>query len=344
MVDAIVKEAETMRHFLKGPVETIYFGGGTPSILTKKQLATIVETLYKHFDVQQEIEFTLEANPDDLTKEKLLSLKSVGVNRLSIGSQSFDDSVLRFLNRSHIAEQIVKAVEYSRQIGINNLSLDLIYGIPNQDKTQWSNNLKALVALNPDHVSCYALTIEEKTTFGNWVRKEKLIPKADDQVGEEYDFMVGFLSDAGYEHYEVSNFAKPNKISRHNSSYWHQKPYLGLGPGAHSYDGNSRHFNISSNPKYVSMISKGATPFTKEELSNSEALTEYIFTRLRTKWGIDFNEMERLYNFKLSNAQKSYLTSISHNGMASLNDNKLVLNSKGYFLSDSIALELIPEP
>jgi len=344
LVDAIVLEAEQMKDYLDEPINTIYFGGGTPSLLNENQLNKITRSLYQNFDIQQEIEFTLEANPDDLSEDKIKHLVKTGVNRLSIGTQSFDDTVLSFLNRSHSSKQAKEAVAFSVKNNIKNISLDLIYGIPNQNKDQWKKNLEKLVKLNPNHISCYALTIEDKTAFGNWAKKGKLVPVEEDSLFEEYEYMVHFLTNAGYEHYEVSNFSKPTCESKHNSSYWQQKTYLGLGPGAHSFNGIERHFNVSNNPAYIKSITNSTPHFTKENLSKNELITEYILTRIRTKWGVDFNKIFNLYNYELTEYQRSFIQSLVIKKIATFEQNQLILNSEGYFISDSIALELIPEP
>lgn len=344
MVNAIVKEAELMKGYIQEPVETIYFGGGTPSILSPAQLEKITEALYKHFSINGSIEFTLEANPDDLSKSKLKDFASIGVNRLSIGTQSFNDRVLQLLNRSHSVQQAIEAIENSKEVGITNISLDLIYGIPDQNMNQWEVNLDQLTKLQPTHVSCYALTIEERTVFGNWAKKGKLIPKEDKLTHEEYAFMVRYLETKGFEHYEVSNFAQPGYISKHNSSYWLQKSYLGLGPGAHSFNGEERHFTISNNPTYIKGIKNNQSVFSKERLTAKEKITEYILTGIRTKWGIDFKELEEQFGYEITQQHHSYIKSIVQLKLANFVGNRLVLTSEGYFLSDSIALELIPEP
>jgi oxygen-independent coproporphyrinogen-3 oxidase len=218
-----------------------------------------------------------------------------------------------------------------------------MYGIPGQSKEQWEQNLAALVALEPDHISCYALTIEEKTTFGNWQKKGKIHALKDEIVAEQYDIMVSYLTSNGYEHYEVSNFSKPNNNSKHNSAYWHQKPYLGLGPGAHSFNGSERHFNISNNPSYIRLISQKNQAFTKESLNNIELVTEYILTRIRTKWGVDFDAISSQFDYKLSKDQLSYIQMIVSKKLATFAHNKLVLNSKGFFISDTVAVKLIPD-
>jgi putative oxygen-independent coproporphyrinogen III oxidase len=343
VVDAIIKEAEIMKYYIVEPVETIYFGGGTPSILDENQLEKIITGLYKHYNINKEIEFTLEANPDDLTDDKVKFYANLGINRLSIGTQSFNDGVLSFLNRSHTANQSKEAVERCYKYGIDNVSLDLIYGIPGQSKTQWGQNLKELVKLNPSHISCYSLTIEDKTVFGNWRNKGKLIPSEDDKVIEEYKFMVEFLTSHKYDQYEVSNFSRKGMQSKHNTSYWNQKPYLGLGPGAHSFNEKERHFNITSNPKYLKSISNNNAPFTTETLDEKEMITEYILTGIRTKWGVDFNLTSDKFNYSLLPSQLDYINSLVSEKLATFVNNKLILNSSGFFVSDSVALALIPE-
>lgn len=342
VVDAIVAEAKRMKDYLNEPTETIYFGGGTPSILTGDQLQKIANAIYSNYEVKDIIEFTLEANPDDLTEDKIISLKNIGVNRLSIGTQSFDDKVLNFLNRSHTAKQTLQAIELSKKHGINNINVDLIYGIPDQSESQWKANLEELQALKISHISSYALTIENRTIFGNWLKKGRIKAVEDESVADEYELMVDFFTSKNYEHYEVSNFSKPGYRSRHNSSYWHQKPYLGLGPGAHSFNGHSRQFNVTSNPKYYKQLNANLPPFSIETLSIKERLTEHIFTRIRTVWGVDFNEIYRLFSYQLSSSQLAYIQTLVSEKMATFVNNKLVLNSKGFFISDSVALELIP--
>ncbi len=342
VVDSIVQETEKMKSYLKEPVETIYFGGGTPSILSEAQFEKITKALYTHFDVSSEAEFTVEANPDDISQEKITFYADLGVNRMSIGTQSFSNDILIYLNRSHSADQTLKAVELCQKQGIVNLSLDLIYGIPGQSEADWKTDLKKMANLDPTHISCYSLTIEEKTAFGNWHKKGKLKIVKDSIIENQYQVMVDFFKERGYEHYEVSNFAKPGFISKHNSSYWMQKPYLGLGPGAHSFNGNTRQFNIQNNPKYVKNIKVNKNPFTAEELSKNQLVTEYIFTKIRTHWGLDFDEIFTLFGYRLNSTQLNFINKVVANKWGTFLNNKLVLNSKGYFISDSIVIELIP--
>ncbi|MCF6352519.1 MAG: radical SAM family heme chaperone HemW [Cyclobacteriaceae bacterium] len=343
VVDAIIMEAERMKSYIDLPINTIYFGGGTPSLLSNVQLQKIIEALYQHYQIKDRIEFTIEANPDDLTEEKILFYANAGINRMSIGTQSFSNNILTYLNRSHSAAQTNKAVELCHQYGITNLSLDLIYGIPGQSANDWQQELAKMIALNPTHISCYALTIEPNTVFGNWSKKGKLVEVKDEVVESNYLNMVAFFKQNGYEHYEVSNFAKPGFISKHNAAYWQQNPYLGLGPGAHSFNGLSRHFNVSSNPKYIKKIKGYEKAFLIEKLTRNELLTEYILTRLRTFWGLDFSEMSKLFNFKLTEHQLSFIHNLVAKNLASFADNRLVLNSRGFFISDAIVIKLIPQ-
>jgi len=343
VVEAIIVEAERMKSYADWPIETIYFGGGTPSLLSNVQLQKIIEVLYQHYHIKKHVEFTIEANPDDLTEDKISFYANVGINRMSIGTQSFSDKILTYLNRSHSAAQTTKAVELCHQYGITNLSLDLIYGIPGQSANDWQQELAQIIALTPTHISCYALTIEPNTVFGNWSRKGKLVKVKDEVVESNYLRMVDFFKQNGYEHYEVSNFAKPGFISKHNSAYWQQTSYLGLGPGAHSFNGLSRHFNVTSNPKYIKKIKEHENTFATEELTKNELVTEYILTRVRTYWGLDFSEMSKLFNFKLTEHQLSFIYNLVANNLASFDNNKLFLNSRGFFISDTIVIELIPQ-
>ena len=331
-----------MRHYLHEPVTTLYFGGGTPSLLTLKQLATITNSLYKHFDVSGLEEFTLEANPDDLSQQKAYDLASLGVNRLSLGTQTFNDRLLQFINRSHTARQTRQAVTYSHRAGIRNLSIDLIYGIPGQHANLWANDVRQALALQPTHLSSYALTIEPRTAFGHWHTHGKLSPLPEQEVAEEYTFLVEQLTKHGFKHYEVSNFCKPGFESRHNTSYWKQTPYIGLGPGAHSYNGQQRHANQVSNPAYLKKITSGSPAFTTETLTNKERLTEYLFTRIRTHWGIDIEYLRDAFDYHLTAEQKQYIQMLVSKKMATFVNQTLILTSKGFFMADAITLALMP--
>ena len=240
LVTALRDELVLQKGYLNGEkVETIYFGGGTPSLLSAGEISNILEAIQDHFSTDSSAEITLEANPDDLTKKKLQALKTVGINRLSIGIQSFDDGILKFLNRAHDAGMALNSVNDARALGFGNISLDLMYAIPGQDLTSWKKNIAKAIDLRPEHISSYSLTIEEKTVFGKWA-SQKIIRVPDNDVSAtEMITLIDDVESAGYHHYEVSNFAKPGYMSRHNSSYWKGKKYLGIGPSAHSYNGST---------------------------------------------------------------------------------------------------------
>lgn len=340
LIDAIRHEAALQHDYLAGEtVDTIYFGGGTPSLLTQQQLASILDTLREQFKLSP-VEVTLEANPDDLSPQKLQDVRKLGINRLSIGIQSFDDQVLKFLNRAHDAKLAAQCVHDAHDAGFNNISIDLIYAIPGQSHEQWRSNIAKAIDLHPQHISSYSLTIEEKTVFGNWAAKGKLIPVEDDDTARQMDLLSGILENAGYLHYEVSNFARPGFESRHNSSYWKDSKYLGLGPSAHSYNGPSRQFNISNNHQYLKSIEAGTLPATVEVLSNKDKANEYLLTSLRTSWGTDLTRLQTEYDYDIARIHEKYLTLLLHNELATLSNDVLYLTRKGRLLADKIAAEL----
>lgn len=343
MVDALCQELVLQKNYLENePVETIYFGGGTPSLLSAKQLQSILHSIHKNY-LTNLGEVTLEANPDDLTKEKLISLKESGINRLSIGIQSFDDGILKFLNRAHTSKDAVSCIELSRQVGFNNLSLDLIYSIPGQDHHQWKSNIERAIALNPEHISAYTLTIEEKTIFGNWRNKGKLIAETDDFAADQMEILIDTLGNAGYEHYEISNFCKPGFFSKHNSSYWQQKRYLGIGPSAHSFNGSTRQFNLANNALYEQAVSKGEVPFEQEILSQSNKINEYLLTSLRTAWGCDLNYLLAELGYDLLKEKANRLEQFLGRDFLQKKENILRLTKKGKMLADKIAMDLFVE-
>ena len=285
LVDALKKELILQKHYLNDEkVQTIYFGGGTPSLLLAKDLNTLLSTIRQHFALDTSVEVTLEANPDDLNEEKLVQLKDIGINRLSIGIQSFDNGILKFLNRAHDASMAVKSVEEARALGFNNISVDLIYAIPGQDLNSWKKNIAKAIKLDTEHISAYSLTIEERTVFGRWAAQKKISVPDNDASAADMILLIDALEIAGYQHYEVSNFSKPGYLSRHNSSYWKDEKYLGIGPSAHSYNGTMRQFNISNNYHYVKAIQSGRVPATPEILNRADQINDWILTTIRTSW------------------------------------------------------------
>lgn len=343
MIKALQKEIILQKDFLREPVETIYFGGGTPSILEPDKIALLIKAVQSTFGVKAGAEITLEANPDDISKDTMRALQEIGINRMSLGVQSFDDKVLTRLNRSHNSQQAFKAIENIRLAEIENITIDLIYGIPGQSDRKWRTNLVEAVQLDIQHLSAYALTIEEKTVFGNWYSKDKIAPVNDDGYASQYEYMCSFLKDSGFTHYEISNFAKPGFESRHNQSYWEQKHYLGIGPGAHSYNGKTRFFNVSNNPYYIRSMKEGQIPFEKEHLSTEDRINEYLMTGLRTKSGISLNKLSSEFNYDLMALKGDCLHRYIDEDLMTDTGEHLVLTDKGLFLSDAIIVELMIE-
>lgn len=340
MLAAIGKEAEWRKDYLNEKVETIYFGGGTPSLLAIHDLRLIIEKLKDLFIVDDDAEITLEANPDDITEEKLIDWKHIGINRLSIGIQSFNDVDLQWMNRAHNAQHAIHCLQLATKY-FNNITIDLIYGSPTLTDEQWKKNVELAVSFNIPHISCYALTVEPKTALDKLIIQQKKENVDADKQAKHFELLVQWMKEAGYEHYEISNFAKPNYRSRHNSSYWKGLPYLGLGPSAHSFNGSSRQWNIANNALYIQSIEKGELNFEKEELTASQQLNEYIMTSLRTMEGINFND-ERWLITDDETKNKIILSAKKWEarGNIILKENFLRLTDKGKFLADGIAADL----
>lgn len=342
MIEAMIQELAIQKGYLQSPnLSSIYFGGGTPSLLKKAHLEKIFKSVHALFTLEPNCEITLEANPDDLSLDNLKLFLEFGINRLSIGIQSFDDKILKFLNRAHNSNMALTALSKCRKIGFDNISVDLIYAIPGQDSISFSENIEKALEFNPEHFSAYSLTIEPKTVFGNWVGKKKLIPVDDDIHAEQYELLADRLSKSGYDHYEVSNFCLPGFTSKHNSSYWKQKHYLGIGPSAHSYNTQSRQFNIKNNALYIKSIKKGVVPFEVEVLSQENMINEYLLTTLRTSWGCNLQKLKDDFSFDLLQRQSTYLNNLIDKKLASLENGILRLSFKGKLLADQIAMDLM---
>ena len=327
LVDALKKELILQKHYLNDEkVQTIYFGGGTPSLLLAKDLNTLLSTIRQHFALDTSVEVTLEANPDDLNEEKLVQLKDIGINRLSIGIQSFDNGILKFLNRAHDASMAVKSVEEARALGFNNISVDLIYAIPGQDLNSWKKNIAKAIKLDTEHISAYSLTIEERTVFGRWAAQKKISVPDNDASAADMILLIDALEIAGYQHYEVSNFSKPGYLSRHNSSYWKDEKYLGIGPSAHSYNGTMRQFNISNNYHYVKAIQSGRVPATPEILNRADQINDWILTTLRTSWGTDLKKLRNMHQYDLLKVHSGYINSLIDGNLAIVHNEALILS------------------
>lgn len=340
LVRAMIQELELQAHYLGGePLETIYFGGGTPSLLSEAELNSVLNAIYKLHKVVPAPEITLEANPDDLSLEKLTTLAGAGVNRLSIGVQSFDNQVLQFLNRAHTADEATKCIEDAQQAGISNLSIDIMFGLPHQHESILHKDLASAIALQPAHVSVYSLTVEEKTVFGKWAQQGKLKIATEPEAARQFELVMDTLESKGYTQYEISNYAKPGFESRHNSSYWQQKKYLGIGPSSHSYNTDTRQFNISNNYRYVQALSTGKIPFELEHLTRANKINEYIFTTLRTNRGCNLTVLKQDYNYDLAVHAGKALARMVANKQITLVADTLVLTRTGKLVADQLALE-----
>lgn len=319
-------------------VTTLYFGGGTPSILTEKELSLLVATIQENYKLDLK-EVTLEANPDDITFEKLAYWKKLGIDRLSIGVQSFNDKDLQWMNRAHNSKEANRSLSLAKEADFK-ISLDLIYGLPNRTLAEWEENIKKALSYHPEHISAYCLTVEEKTALAHWVKTKKISLVDDETQSAQFLLLIDFLQRAGYEQYEVSNFARDQFYAKHNSNYWLGVPFLGIGPGAHEYDGKTRSWNISNNQQYIKLIQDNKVFYEKEYLSAKDQFNEYIMTRLRTKWGILINELEEI--LEPTNEFYQLLNTYVSDGllMHYKESNTYCLSSKGKLLADRIAEQL----
>jgi oxygen-independent coproporphyrinogen-3 oxidase len=341
VVDAIAREIVLRKSYLqKGDIETIYFGGGTPSMLDPEELNLLIHTIYQNFTISPDAEITLEANPDDLDRAKLQQLFDAGINRLSIGIQSFDDNHLRFLNRIHSAGEAGSCVRIAQEVGIKNISIDLIYAIPADTHAILKADLEKAFELDVSHISAYCLTIEPQTAFGSWLKKKKIKPIDEEFAAQQFEILVKTLAENGYEQYEISNFARNQRYSRHNSSYWKQRHYLGVGPSAHSYNGMSREYNISNNARYVESIQKGQIPATYETLTTADQTNEYLLTGLRTKWGVEKARLETLSEGTFKITHQKDLKKMEALGWIREDEVSLFLTSAGKLFADRIASDL----
>ena len=322
-------------------METIYLGGGTPSQLDDADLRRIFDTIYHLFEVKEDAEITLEANPDDMTAEYVSALKALPVNRISMGIQSFDDADLRFLNRRHTRKQAIEAVDICRENGYENISIDLIYGLPGQTPEQWEENLREAIKLDVPHLSAYHLTYEEGTPIYRMKEEGRILPVEEDVSAALFDILIDRLTDAGYMHYEISNFAKPGRLSRHNSSYWIGKRYLGIGPSAHSYNLESRQWNVSSLAHYIHGLRLSAPDYDIEMLNIHNKYNDYILTGLRTCWGVSLSSIKTIFGEAKYAYFLKQVNQFILNGMLSQTDDKVALTRKGLFVSDGIISDLL---
>jgi len=336
LIAALVLELSLRSAESKGAIQTIYFGGGTPSILSKKELVQIFSAIHTNYTIAQDCEVSFEVNPEDINQENLKCWKEVGINRLSIGLQTFSDTDLHWMNRAHQVQQSLDGIKLAQESGFDNISVDLIYGLPDQTLTDWEKSLEAVFKLGVQHLSAYCLTIEPKTALNHLVRIKKL--QAADEVlqSEQFLTLIANARAHGFEHYEISNFSLPGFHSKHNSSYWKFQPYIGIGPSAHSFDGKQRRWNISNNTLYTKSVAKNLNWFTVEELSPDDLRNEQILLGLRTKWGVNVADLATDFNPK-ENAQ---IEEFARLGWLVFANQKIVLTDAGRLHADGIAAAL----
>lgn len=323
-------------------IKSLYFGGGTPSVLSVDEIKFLTDEVLKYFHFSEDIEITLEANPDDLNANFLKELRTSHINRLSIGTQSFLDADLKLMNRVHSGEEAESSIKRSQDYGFENISIDLIYGSPTSDMEDWKHNLEKTVELQVPHISSYALTVEPNTALNSWIRNGKVNEPKEKEQSEEFYFLIRFLAQNGFEHYEISNFAKPGFYSRHNSAYWKYQPYLGLGPSAHSYDGkDTRSWNKSNNPLYIKDLIHHQLPVEREILSESERYNELMMIGLRTKWGISLKQIEenRFSEMLIRHFEKES-QKLKNEGKLMEKGGCLLIPEQHWFMADGIASEL----
>ena len=340
VVAALIREIQLRKNeFLNEKVETIYFGGGTPSVLTNAEIESLIDAVYQNYQVIEHPEITLEANPDDLSEERIIELSKTAINRLSIGVQSFYEADLEMMNRAHNADEAKKSLEIAVQY-FDNISVDLIYGIPGLTNEMWRKNIQTALNLGIPHISSYALTVEPKTALHKLIQTGEIASPKEEVAQEHFEILVKTLTENGFIHYELSNFGKPNYFSKNNSSYWLGKKYIGIGPSAHSYNGTSRSWNVANNILYLKSITEDKLPLEIEVLTQQDVYNEYIMTGLRTIWGVSLSKIktdfgDQYLNYLLKNAEKSLAE-----GLLIIENEILKTTNKGKFLTDGIASDL----
>lgn len=339
MIDSICKEIELRQGYLaEKEIKTIYFGGGTPSILLESELKQILKTISAQFEVDSDAEVTLEANPDDINSESLNLWKSVGVNRLSIGLQSFKQSDLDWMNRAHNVDESLNCVQLAQEHGFDNLTVDLMYGLPDLNMSEWSNHVQKVIDMGVPHISAYCLTVEEKTALSNWVNRGKITTPNEDVQSDQFMKLLEMVEANGFEQYEISNFSKPGHESKHNSNYWKGEWYLGVGPSAHSFNSKSRSWNIANNRKYLKAIEDNTEVFETEVLSKIDQFNERILIGLRTAYGVNLNDLNQIV--PISASFESVLMDFKEKNWIHENAKVLTLSKEGKLRADYIASEL----
>ena len=339
LLDAMVNEINLRKQELKLNFTSLYFGGGTPSLLNKKEITQILKSLSKSISMKKLKEITIEINPEDISYEKLTMYKDLGFNRLSIGIQSLEDKVLKWMNRAHTKKQVLEAISLTKKTGFDNISLDFIYGLPKKLKRNYKKELSELISFRPNHISCYHLTIEQDTYFGHLKYKNKLIEIEEEKSEEEFLAISELLQASNYNHYEISNFAKPGKQSYHNTNYWKQKTYIGIGPSAHSFNTNKRRWNPSNNKKYITYINENKVCFEEETLSEKDLFNEKIMLGLRTEKGVDINTIYQHLNPKEQASFDIKVKAFFEDGLLIIDNNTIRVPTKKWLLSEYITRE-----
>ncbi len=346
MVAALCREVALQSRYLAGEeaiIETIYFGGGTPSLLATGEINQLVSAVASHFDIHPHAEVTIEANPDDLSNAYVQALRATPVNRFSIGIQSFFEEDLRWMNRAHNAVEAHGAIKRVQDAGFNRITADLIYGYPLLTDAKWQSNITRLVEMGVPHISAYGMTVEPRTALAASIRKGKQWPMDEEQAARQFGELMDALAAAGFTHYEISNFARPGNEARHNSNYWKGVPYIGIGPSAHSFNGHSRQWNVPNNARYIKAIQADSLPCEKEALSTADKLNEYIMTALRTIWGLDLDVVESRFGDSYRQALHIALQRFKSSGDIALIGAVATLTRKGKLFADHIAAELFVE-
>ena len=342
MLSAIKKEIQLRYNELENKtLKSLYFGGGTPSVLSGDEIKSLIDEIQKYFSFDNNIEITLESNPDDLNKNFLEELSQTEINRLSIGTQSFFDEDLKLMNRAHNASEAESSIKRAQDFGLENISIDLIYGSPTSNFEIWKDNLSKTIELQVPHVSSYALTVEPKTALEKWIENGKIRSPEETEQNQEFYYMKDFLKDNGFDHYEISNFGKPGFHSKHNSAYWKSEPYLGIGPSAHSYNGHlERSWNIANNPIYIKNLNQNILPIEKEILTEKDRFNEMIMIGLRTIWGVDLNRINQNFSSEIIDYLNQEIKSKIESGILEIENNYLKIPEKHWFLADGIASDL----
>ncbi|MGN0003575.1 MAG: radical SAM family heme chaperone HemW, partial [Sphingobacterium composti] len=342
MLKAMQQEIVKRAHYLEDKnVQSIYFGGGTPSILDSEDILQLIGTVEKYFEIASDAEITLEANPDDLTLDKVKSLRNTPINRFSIGIQSFFEEDLRWMNRAHNAQEADSSIKRVQDVGFENITCDLIYGYPLLTDEKWKSNMKKLIEMDIPHISSYSMTVENRTALAHFVKEGKTPAMSDAQSAAQMLMLIDTLTNNGFEHYEISNFAKNGMFAKHNTNYWRGKHYLGIGPSAHSFNGNSRSWNVANNAKYIAALSDKTSFQEIEELTKYDQFNEYVMTSIRTMWGLNLKKVEHDfgYDFKQHILRESQVF-VDNEELENIDNNIVRATKKGKLLADRIASEL----